>query len=184
MATKTITRVYSTYEQAAEIVRKLEAADISHRDISIVSSNSNNTHAGVREYVHSDPKGTERENVYETAVGGGIVGGVSGLLAGLGLVLIPGFGPVAAAGWFAAMLAGATIGTATATGAEAIAEAFSSSGVDKATANQYAERVRLGGTLVAVRTDDSKAGLVDSILGLDANDTILGDTTDRLDRAV
>ena len=38
------------------------------------------------------------------------IGGAAGLLAGLGLMAIPGIGPVVAAGWLAATAAGAAAG--------------------------------------------------------------------------
>ena len=39
MATRTITAMYDRYEEAAEAVRKLEAAGVAHSDISIVGNN-------------------------------------------------------------------------------------------------------------------------------------------------
>jgi hypothetical protein len=46
------------------------------------------------------------------AVVGGVLGGGAGLLAGIGALAIPGVGPVVAAGWLIATLAGAGVGAA------------------------------------------------------------------------
>jgi hypothetical protein len=163
----TITRVYSTYEKATEVVRDLEAADISHSDITLVAQRSQDRHSAIRDYstVNSE-KAAADEAVYDTAVGTGVVGGLTGLLAGLGLIAIPGLGPVVAAGWLGATLFGFTAGAAGGTVVEVISNALSGHGVHKDEARSYATSVAQGGTLVAVKTDDSKRSTVESIMGL------------------
>jgi hypothetical protein len=55
--------------------------------------------------------GAEPAVLKGTGIGAG-VGGTAGLLAGLGLLAIPGLGPVVAAGWLAATAVGAAAGGA------------------------------------------------------------------------
>ncbi len=179
MATTTITRLYSTYDKAAEIVRDLEAADIPHRDITLVGPHSDAKHSNVRQYngVDADPD-REAETVYESSVGGGVVGAGVGLLAGLGLIAIPGIGPMVAAGWLASTLAGAVVGSAGTVAAEEIAHGLGHHGVSHDQAHVYADAVTHGGTLVSVKADDSKRGLIESIMGLNDTGFNLGETVD------
>jgi hypothetical protein len=79
------------------------------------------------------------------------VGGTAGLLAGLGLIAIPGVGPVVAAGWLVATLAGAAAGGATGS----IVGALTQAGVRKEEADVYAEGLRRGGAVVSARVADS-----------------------------
>ena len=79
------------------------------------------------------------------------MGGTAGLPAGLGLLAIPGLGPVVAAGWLAATAVGAAAGAATG----GIVGALTEAGVSEEEAHSYAEGVRRGGTLVSARVADS-----------------------------
>jgi hypothetical protein len=89
-----------------------------------------------------------------------VVGGTAGLLAGLGILAIPGVGPVVAAGWLAALAAGAVAGGA----AGGIIGALTQSGVSKEDAHVYAEGVRRGGTLVVARVPDRERSRYEAIL--------------------
>ena len=88
------------------------------------------------------------------------VGGVAGLLAGLGLLAIPGIGPVVAAGWLASTAAVAVAGGATG----GLIGALTQSGIGEQEAHAYAEGVRRGGTLVTVRVPDTDWARVEAIL--------------------
>lgn len=69
------------------------------------------------------------------------MGGTAGLLAGLGLMAIPGVGPVVAAGWLVSTLAGAAAGGA----AGSVVGALTQAGVSKEDADIYVEGLRRGG---------------------------------------
>ena len=84
----------------------------------------------------------------------------AGLLAGLGLLAIPGVGPVVAAGWLVATLTGAGVGAAIG----GLAGSLTGAGLSEADAHTYAEGVRRGGTLVTVRADELNAPRVMSVL--------------------
>src|SRR5690606_32970874 len=86
------------------------------------------------------------------AVTGGVVGGLTGVLLGLGVLAIPGFGPVLAAGPLVAGLAGAGIGAAVG----GLVGALVSWGVPQEEAELYAESVRRGSTLVGLKADDDR----------------------------
>ena len=100
--TQTVTALYDTYDSAVSAVNALEASGIPHSDISIVSNNVDNR--------YNKDRSNAAEDAGKGAGIGAAVGGVGGLLTGLGLLAIPGVGPVVAAGWLVATAAGAVTG--------------------------------------------------------------------------
>lgn len=165
MAHQTITALYDDYDAASTAVGKLEAAGIPHADISIVSSNEGDRHAGrlntTRDVAgHHDTPEKATSGAGAGATVGTVLGGAAGLLTGLGLLAIPGVGPVVAAGWLVATVTGAGIGAA----AGGLAGGLTGAGLSESDAHTYSEGVRRGGTLVTVRTDDAHAARVMDIL--------------------
>ena len=113
--TVTISRLYNNYAEARDAILRLEAAGVSHGDISVIASNADNW------YSDRSTKRVDRDldDVDDRAEGAGAgagigaaIGGTAGLLAGLGIMAIPGLGPVVAAGWLAAAATGAVAGGA------------------------------------------------------------------------
>jgi hypothetical protein len=157
--TKTISRLYDNYSDAQAAVRGLEAAGVSHSDISIVANNSDGWYDGKKDR-DGDGVDDRAEAAGKGAGVGAGIGGAAGLLAGLGLLAIPGLGPVVAAGWLAATAVGAAAGAATGGVVGALTEA----GVSKDDAPLYAEGVRRGGTLVSAKVPDADSARLDAIL--------------------
>ena len=163
--TVTISRLYDTYPDAERAVRALEAAGVSHSDISIVANNSDSWFSTDKK-VDRDRDGVDdRAEAAGTGAGVGAgLGGAAGLLAGLGLLAIPGLGPVVAAGWLASTALGAAAGAATG----GIVGALTEAGVSKDDAAMYAEGVRRGGTLVTARVADADRTRLESVLNQSA----------------
>ncbi|HJU17327.1 MAG TPA: general stress protein [Stellaceae bacterium] len=155
--TQTIAALYDTYDAAASAVNALETSGIPYTDISLVSNNADNRY-------HEDRRTHTAEGTGTGAGIGAVVGGVGGLLTGLGLLAIPGVGPVVAAGWLVATAAGAVGGAVVGGAAGGLVGALTSAGVSERDAQVYAEGVRRGGTLVTVRVDDARAPTVREIL--------------------
>ncbi len=166
----TISRLYDTYEAAAEAMRNLIEAGIPHSDISLVSNNSDNWYSTNSDRGTVRATGTldrdrdgrdDRVEGAEAGAGiGAVAGGIIGLLTGLGLMAIPGVGPVVAAGWLASTAAGVAAGGATG----GIIGALTQAGTSEDDANAYAEGVRRGGTLVSARVPDTDQALCEAIL--------------------
>jgi uncharacterized protein (TIGR02271 family) len=165
---RTITAMFDGYRDAAEAVRRLESAGIPHADISIISNDPAN-----RDRLSDAPRtattggrsdATDRGDAATGACTGAslgaMLGGGAGLLAGLGMLAIPGLGPVVAAGWLASTLVGAGAGAATG----GVVGALAGAGIDEADAHTYAEGIRRGGTLVTVRAEEAQADRVIDIL--------------------
>jgi hypothetical protein len=146
----TITRTYDDFDDAKDAVNELKAMGVRDSDISLVASKE-----------HDD---TVADGVATGAGVGGAVGAATGLLTGIGLLAIPGVGPVVAAGWLAATAAGAAAGAVAGGAAGGIIDALTSSGVAERDAHAYAESVRRGATLVSVRVAEDKALRAQEIL--------------------
>ncbi|MGA9866476.1 MAG: general stress protein [Acetobacteraceae bacterium] len=153
---RTVTRLYDHRADAVQVVNDLEAAGIPHSDISIVGSNRDDRN-GADAADTGSGAGTG-------ATAGGIIGGGVGLLAGIGLLAIPGVGPVVAAGWLAATLAGAGVGAVAGAATGGIVGSLTNAGVPENEANVYAEGVRRGGSLVTVRGADAEVVRAETIM--------------------
>ncbi|RWN49584.1 MAG: hypothetical protein EOS03_03810 [Mesorhizobium sp.] len=153
---KTVTGLFDNYDQASDAVGELEATGVPHEDISIVASNSSGRLTG-----EASEAG---EDAAAGAGVGAVIGGAGGLLTGLGLMAIPGVGPVVAAGWLAATAVGAVGGAVVGGAAGGIIGAMTESGVPENDAHVYAEGVRRGGTMVIARVEDDLVPDAEEIL--------------------
>ena len=86
------------------------------------------------------------------ATAGGIIGGTLGVLAGVGLLAIPGLGPFIAAGPIMAGLAGLGVGGAVG----GVAGALIGLGIPEFEAKRYEGRLQNGGILVSVHCSTSE----------------------------
>lgn len=150
--TQTITRLYDDYAHAEAAVVALERLGVPQSDIGIVASNLDGA--------HSDAAAPEDYMLHDEGAGA-LIGGTGGLLAGLGLLTIPGIGPVVATGWFATMLAGAVVG---ALGGEVVG-LLRTQGASRHDAHIFWEGVRRGGSLVTARVNGEQLGEAETILG-------------------
>ena len=161
---RTISRLYNSHAEARAAVRELEAAGVSHGDISILVSNADSAYdEKTKSFPDRDLDGKD-DRAEGAATGGGVgaaIGGTAGLLAGLGLMAIPGVGPVVAAGWLVAALTGAAVGGATGGIIGALSQ---QAGVSDEEANVYAEGLRRGGALVSAKVDDADAARIQAIM--------------------
>ncbi|GGE83912.1 general stress protein [Sphingomonas prati] len=155
--TTTITRLFDSHSDAKHAVTELEALGVPHSDISILGNDPD--HVGD----HDD--GVDHAGDVDRGVKtGAAIGGVGGLLAGLGLLAIPGIGPIVAAGWLATTLAGAGLGAAGGAATGTIVGALTDAGHSSDDAGVYAEGVRRGSTLVSARVADAHADAAEVVL--------------------
>jgi hypothetical protein len=103
-----------------------------------------------RERICSEHHTKAPEGTATGAVGGGLLGGALGWLAGIGTLAIPGVGPFIAAGPIMAALGGAAVG-ATVGG---VTGTLVGLGIPEFEAKRYEGRVKDGNYLISVRTED------------------------------
>jgi uncharacterized protein (TIGR02271 family) len=169
---KTIVGLFDTAEGAERAVRDLMSRGFSRDDISVVA---NATVGGYGTTASADVDGDGNDDKAAEAAGGGAVGGTLlggglGLLVGLGLLAIPGIGPVAAAGTLAAVLGSTALGAGIGAAAGGLIGALVGSGVPEDEAQVYAEGVRRGGTLVTINSSDEMAD--EAVAALEASDPV------------
>jgi hypothetical protein len=139
--------IYPTYGAVESGVDALKAAGFRNTDISVLFPEN----VGSKDFAHE--KGTKApEGVATGATSGAVVGGVLGWLAGVGALAIPGVGPFIAAGPIVAALAGVGVGGAIG----GITCALIGMGIPEYEAKRYEGRVREGGILLSVHSDNSE----------------------------
>ena len=148
---QTLTKVYESHDVARRVVNELETAGFPSSSISLLANKSvSDQYADV-------------DDASEAGTGAGVgaaVGGAAGLLTGLGLLAIPGLGPVVAAGWLASTVVGAVAGGVTG----GLVGALIDADVPEDHAHVYSEAVRRGGTLLSVRVEDNDVTMARAIL--------------------
>lgn len=159
--TRTLTALYDSYDDALAAVRELEAAGLDQAQISLIANNAEERAVTTRSVETVSEAGT---GAGAGATFGAIAGGAAGLLTGLGMLAIPGVGPVVAAGWLIATAAGAAGGAVVGGAAGGLVGAMIRHGVPEEEAHVYAEGLRRGGTLVSVRVEEADVPRVEAIL--------------------
>ena len=156
---KTVVGLFDDFQDAQNVVRDLTTAGFGRESISIAANKTASGYTG-----DGSDFGTGGTNTMAAAnaagkdatVGTGI-GGVLGLVVGLGLLVIPGVGPVLAAGPIAVALGMGAAGAGIGAVAGGLIGGLTHLGVPKEHAEYYAEGVRRGGTLVTVDAPDAQA---------------------------
>jgi len=139
--------IYASREMAENAVDRMLAAGFRNEDISVLLQDN----VGTKDFAHEKhtkaPEGTTTG-----VVAGGIIGGTVGLLAGIGVLAIPGLGPLIAAGPIIAALTG--IGSGGVVGG--IIGALVGLGIPEYEAKRYEGRIKEGGILLSVHCDNSE----------------------------
>jgi ActD protein len=144
------TAVFGIYPNRTSVetaVEALKAAEFRNSDISVLFPEN----SGTKDFAHK--KDTKAPEGATTGAGtGALLGSGLGWLAGIGALAIPGLGPFIAAGPIMAALAGAGVGGAVG----GLTGALIGMGIPEYEAKRYEGRVKDGGILLSVHSDDSK----------------------------
>jgi hypothetical protein len=154
---KTVIALYDRLMDAHAAVRELIAHGFSPEKISLLASDVRGEYSPY--FDNNLNKGESKVEAAGVEIGT-MLGGLGGLLVGLGLVAIPGIGPVIAAGPLATAvsgLVGAGVGAAVGGATGGLLGILVDVGIDEAKAEVYAEALRRGGTLVTVEVEDYRA---------------------------
>jgi len=143
------TAVFGIYRNQLDVeqaVDALRAEGFRSTDISVLFPENEGTKDFAHEKATKAPEGTAAG-----AGTGAVVGGTLGWLAGIGALAIPGLGPLIAAGPIVAALTGVGVGGAIG----GISGALIGMGIPEYEAKRYEGRVKEGGLLLSVHSDNS-----------------------------
>jgi hypothetical protein len=139
--------IYQNQKQATRTIDDLLGAGFSSDDVSVLLPDVR----GTKDFAHD--KGTKApEGAAAGVTTGGVVGGTLGLLAGIGVLAIPGIGPFIAAGPIMAALAGLGVGGAVG----GVIGALVGMGIPEYEAKRYEGHIKAGGILLSVHCDTAK----------------------------
>lgn len=131
---------------ANNIVASLRTGGFADNDISVLFPDK----SGTRDFAH-EANTKAPEGATAGAGAGGVVGGTLGLLAGIGLLAIPGVGPFIAAGPIMAALSGIAVGAAVG----GITGALIGMGIPEIEAKRYEGKIKDGNILISVHAENS-----------------------------
>jgi hypothetical protein len=143
---KRVIGVYENEEQALAAVDELKRTGYSTDEISIVAKNNEQLDSDVEQVNPSN-----RNGLVAGATAGGAIG-LAGLLVGMSTFVIPGFGPILAAGPIFATLGGAVAGLATNAGS--LSDVLQKNGLNEEEARQYEDDVKNGKILVMTEVEN------------------------------
>jgi hypothetical protein len=169
---RTVVAIYDDLQAANRAVRELVDSGIPRDNISVIAHNRGE---GDQNVVRDRDVTQKSDTVAdETGAGAGVgagigaaIGGIGGLLVGLGALVIPGIGPVIAAGPLAVALStltGAGVGAVAGGVTGGLLGALIGLGIPEEEAGYYVEGVRRGGILVTVQADDANTDRVIDVL--------------------
>jgi len=152
--TKAIVGVFRSKDSAEEAINELKRNGY-ERDISLVARDEK-----AKDYEpEGDPGGRltmEDQNLGDGVFAGGALGGIAGLLAGAGALLIPGVGPIIAAGPLAAFLTGVVGG--------GLVGGLVDFGIPEERSQYFEERVKKGDILVTIKAQEDEISEISSVL--------------------
>jgi ActD protein len=138
--------IYATRDLVEGAVDALRASGFRNTDVSVLFPEN----VGTKDFAHE--KGTKAPEGATAGAGtGAVIGGALGWLAGIGALAIPGIGPLVAAGPIMAALAGVGVGGTIG----GITGMLIGMGIPEYEAKRYEGRIRDGGILLSVHSDNS-----------------------------
>jgi hypothetical protein len=139
--------IYSTLTSVENATDSLMRAGFANADISVLMPES----LGGPKDMGTEKSTKAPEGAAAGVTAGGVIGGTLGVLAGIGLLAIPGLGPFIAAGPIMAGLAGLGVGGAVG----GFTGALVGMGIPEFEAKRYEGRLQKGGILLSVHCDTS-----------------------------
>ncbi len=161
--------LFPTRNAAERAVEELRDAGVDMERVSIVAKDADEV-SGVETGL--DKTRTETEEVgnhaddgaLTGALTGGALGGVGGLLVGLGVLAIPGIGPILLAGAEATAIATTLAGTAIGAATGGLLGALVGLGIPEERAKVYSDRVSSGDFLVMINGPEREIGLAETVM--------------------
>lgn len=156
---KAVVGVFQSENRAKEAISELKRQGFEEREISLIARERREEGAqgGKREGENRGGWLTmEEQNLGNGVLTGSAIGGLAGILAGAGALLIPGVGPIIAAGPLAAFLSGVVGG--------GLVGGLVDFGIPEERGRYFEERVKQGGILVTLKVQEDEVPQVTSVL--------------------
>ncbi|MDN5346779.1 MAG: hypothetical protein PWP65_343 [Clostridia bacterium] len=150
--TRTVVGIFRSEQVAKEAVSDLRRAGFD-REISLLARNKGRQEGTAEGGLNM---GIDTGGIGDGITTGSVLGGLAGLAAGAGALVLPGLGPLIAAGPIAGLLSGAATG--------GIAGGLLDWGIPEAEGRRYENEVRQGKIMVSVRANERKADEAQKIL--------------------
>lgn len=144
----TVAGVFNNQSDAQQALNELKALGFSPDQVSVVAKDTRETKDMVE---RSDMGGAETSGASAGALLGGLTGGIAGWLVGIGALVIPGIGPIVAAGALATTLGGAAVGAV----AGGLIGALVGAGIPEDDARSYETHVKEGRILITAQAMDA-----------------------------
>lgn len=141
---KTVIGVFVTRSDAETAVQTLRSQGFTNEEINIVSKHRKNDNVSYD------------DDITDGALTGSTIGGIGGLLIGAGAMVVPGVGPLLAAGPISAAIGGALAG--------GLAGGLIDWGIPSEASHRYAKEVEQDKILAIIRTDDNRVNEAAKIL--------------------
>ncbi len=148
---KSVVGVFENENQAKEAINELKRQGFDEREISLIAREEREQGVG-----QEDEMSMAEQDLGDGMLTGGALGGIAGILAGAGALLVPGVGPIIAAGPLAAFLSGVVGG--------GLVGGLVDYGIPEERGRYYEERIKQGHILAALKAKDNEVGLVTQIL--------------------
>ncbi len=146
---RTVVALYDDIQTAHDVLQALSQEGFYRDDMSVIGYDPEGRYA---DYIETEVEPVGESEVAAGAGIGAVIGAIGGLMVGLSALVVPGVGPVIAAGSIATTLLGAGVGAV----AGGLIGALVEAGVPEEEAEYYAEAVRRGGYLVLLNTVEDR----------------------------
>lgn len=156
--------VFARRQEVAYALEELRKAGFPEEKVSVVARDSVQQDERKRVERGNDTASDVADGAATGALAGGLAGGLLGLLESLGVLLIPGIGPILAGGVAATAIATTLAGSAIGAAAGSLIGVFVGLGIPEDRAIVYNERVLRGDYLVMVEGTEEEVGIAEAIL--------------------
>ncbi|MDD2282110.1 MAG: hypothetical protein PHS56_02005 [Eubacteriales bacterium] len=140
---KTVIAYYNSRDDAERSVRHLREKGFGDNEISILAKDEQQSSS------QGEEMSFQNQNLTDGTMTGGALGGLAGLAMGAGALLIPGLGPIVAAGPLAGVLTGALTG--------GVAGGLIDYGIPEESSRRYEQHLESGKVLAIIKTEAGKA---------------------------
>lgn len=145
---RTLVGIFDNYSSAENATHKIKDTGLTTNDISIVTKETQ-TDTSVQ-------AGAINDNISDGVVTGTVLGGVAGVLLGIGTVVMPGLGVIAAAGPIVGLLSGAVTG--------GVVGGLIDLGIPEDDSQTYENEIKGGKTLLTMKCSEDDIDKISTIL--------------------